>query len=187
MTYKSLFLVLVSILAASQLAAAPLSFPIGDSKPETSSRKPETEPLNRIVASVNDGVVLASELEKREAMVISQLQQQQSQIPEREALRKQVLDRLILENLQLQLADRNGIRVDDATLNNSLRKMAGQNDMSLSEFREVLQDSQAVSLALFGMKLRRKQISIVPYHRAERLVIVGFDGCHAWISGHGKK
>ena len=95
--------------------------------------------MNHIVASVNDDVVLASELEKREAMVISQLQQQQAQLPPREALRKQVLDRLILENLQLQMADRSGIRIDDEALNNNLRKMAGQNNMSLSEFREVLE------------------------------------------------
>jgi hypothetical protein len=123
MLYKSLFFVLVSILSGNHLAAAPLSFPIGDSKPpDTASEKPVTEPLNRIVASVNDGVVLASELQTREIRVISQLQQQQAQLPPREALRKQVLDRLILENLQLQMAERSGIRVDDETLNNSLRK-----------------------------------------------------------------
>jgi len=97
------------------------------------------EPLNRIVASVNDDVVLESELNNREAMVISQLQQQQAQLPPREALRKQVLDRLILENLQLQMAERSGIRIDDETLNKSLRNMAKQNGMSLTEFREVLE------------------------------------------------
>ncbi|NHZ69953.1 MAG: molecular chaperone SurA [Thermotogales bacterium] len=125
-------------MTGNHLAAAPLSFPIG-SKPATDSQKPVTESLNHIVASVNDGVVLASELNKREAMVVSQLRQQQAQLPPRDALRKQVLDRLILENLQLQMADRNGIRIDDKTLNNSLRKMAKQNNMSLSEFREVLE------------------------------------------------
>ncbi|HED18189.1 MAG TPA: molecular chaperone SurA [Gammaproteobacteria bacterium] len=136
--YKSLFFILVSALSGSQLAAAPLSFPIGKSEPQATGRKPVTEPLNRIVASVNDDVVLASELRKREAMVTSQLQKQQAQLPSNKALRKQVLDRLILENLQLQIAHRNGIRIDDETLNNNLRKMAKQNRMSLSEFREVL-------------------------------------------------
>jgi len=139
MPYKILFFVLVSTITGSYLAAAPLSFPIGNSTPDTAKQKPATEPLNHIVASVNDDVVLASELEKREAMVISQLQQQQAQLPAREALRKQVLDRLVLENLQLQMADRSGIRIDDEALNKNLRKMAGQNNMSLSEFREVLE------------------------------------------------
>ncbi len=139
MMYKSLLFVLVFTLGGNPLVAAPLSFPIGEDKPEAASRKPAMEPLNRIVASVNDDVVLASELKKREAMVTSQLQQQQAQLPSREALRKQVLDRLILENLQLQMANRSGIRIDDETLNNNLRKMAKQNNMSLSEFREVLE------------------------------------------------
>ena len=95
--------------------------------------------LNRIVASVNNDVVLDSELSNRSAMVISQLQAQQAELPPRSALQKQVLDRLILENLQLQLAERNGIRIDNETLNNNMRKLAKQNDMSLSEFREALE------------------------------------------------
>jgi peptidyl-prolyl cis-trans isomerase SurA len=139
MPYKILIFILVSTITGSRLIAAPLSFPIGNSTSDTAKQKPATELLNHIVASVNDDVVLASELEKREDMVISQLQQQQAQLPKREALRKQVLDRLILENLQLQMADRSGIRIDDEALNNNLRKMAGQNKMSLSEFREVLE------------------------------------------------
>lgn len=95
--------------------------------------------LNRIVASVNNDVVMESELRNRSAMVISQLQAQQAELPSRAALQKQVLDRLILENLQLQLAERNGIRVDDDKLNNSMRKLAKQNGMSLSEFRSALE------------------------------------------------
>jgi len=95
--------------------------------------------LNRIVASVNNDVILESELRNRSAMVISQLQTQQAELPPRSALQKQVLDRLILENLQLQLAERNGIRIDDEKLNTNMRKMAKQNDMSLSEFREALE------------------------------------------------
>ncbi|MEN8801824.1 MAG: peptidylprolyl isomerase, partial [Thiogranum sp.] len=95
--------------------------------------------LNRIVASVNNDVILESELRNRSTMVISQLQAQQAELPPRSALQKQVLDRLILENLQLQLAERNGIRIDDEKLNNSMRKLAKQNDMSLSEFRETLE------------------------------------------------
>jgi len=95
--------------------------------------------LNRIVASVNNDVVLDSELRNRSTMVISQLQTQQAELPSRSALQKQILDRLILENLQLQMAERNGIRIDDETLNNNMRKLAKQNDMSLSEFRGALE------------------------------------------------
>lgn len=97
------------------------------------------EPLNRIVATVNDNVVLESELNNRETMVADQLREQNAQLPSAAALRKQVLDRLIIENLQLQLAERSGVRIDDETLNKNLQAMAGQNDMTLDEFRLVLE------------------------------------------------
>jgi peptidyl-prolyl cis-trans isomerase SurA len=97
------------------------------------------EALNRIVAVVNDDVIVESELAAREAMIVDQLRQQHAQLPPRPTLRKQVLDRLVLENLQLQMAERTGIRVDDETLNASLRNLAKQNGMTLTEFREVLE------------------------------------------------
>ena len=97
------------------------------------------KPLNRIVATVNDNVVLESELINREAMIADQLRQQNAQLPSGTALRKQVLDRLIIENLQLQLAERSGVRIDDETLNKNLQTMARQNEMSLDEFRQVLE------------------------------------------------
>ena len=100
---------------------------------------PLAETLNRVVAVVNDDVILESELSSRETMIVDQLRQQQAQLPSRPSLRKQVLDRLVLENLQLQLAERSGIRVDDETLNSNLRNLAKQNGMTLTEFREVLE------------------------------------------------
>ncbi|HHJ18113.1 MAG TPA: molecular chaperone SurA [Gammaproteobacteria bacterium] len=140
MTHKIPALVLVLLFSTGQLAAAPLSFPFsGGKKPAPAESRPKIEPLNRIMASVNDDVVLESELRKRMAMVIGQLKKQNAQLPPLDSLRKQVLDRLILENLQLQMARRSGIRVDDEALNTSLRKMAKQNNLSLSEFREVLE------------------------------------------------
>ncbi|TCK19321.1 periplasmic chaperone for outer membrane proteins SurA [Thiogranum longum] len=96
-------------------------------------------PLNHIVAVVNNDVILQSELDNRERLVIEQLQKQDAQLPPQDVMRKQVLDRLILENLQLQIAERSGIRVDDETLNANLRSMAKQNGMTLTEFREVLE------------------------------------------------
>ncbi len=96
-------------------------------------------PLNHIVAVVNNDVILQSELDNREHLVADQLQKQGAQLPPRDILRKQVLDRLILENLELQMAERTGIRVDDETLNTNLRRMAKQNGMTLTEFRKVLE------------------------------------------------
>jgi len=95
--------------------------------------------LNRIVATVNDNVIMQSELNNRMKVVMAQLEQQHAQLPPEAALKKQVLDRLIIENLQLQMAERGGIRIDDATLNKNMQKLAGQNHMTLDEFRQVLE------------------------------------------------
>ncbi len=94
--------------------------------------------LNRIVAIVNDDVILESQLDNRTELIIKQLRAKDTQLPSMSALHKQILERLILEELQLQMAKRSGITVDDDSLNSSLRKMAGDNGISLSEFRERL-------------------------------------------------
>ena len=98
------------------------------------------EPLNRIVAIVNDDIITASELKNREVSVMEQLQKQQTEMPATSVLRKQILDRLVLENLQLQIAERGGVRVDDELLNTNLRTLAKKNNMTLGEFRNVLEN-----------------------------------------------
>ena len=80
-----------------------------------------TVELDRIVALVNDDVILNSELSERMRTVITQLREQGMSAPPGDVLQKQVLERLILNRLQLQLAEENGIRVDDNTLNRALR------------------------------------------------------------------
>ena len=65
--------------------------------------------------------------------------QQIVQPPPLERLQSQVLERLITENLQLQLAERSNIQVDNETLNNNLRDLAQKNNLTLKEFRVVLE------------------------------------------------
>jgi peptidyl-prolyl cis-trans isomerase SurA len=98
-----------------------------------------TVELDRIVALVNDDVILKSELNQRMRTVVEQLRQQGTSPPPLEVLQKQVLERLIVNRLQLQLAEENGIRVDDNTLNRTLRNIAGRNKLSLSEFKSILE------------------------------------------------
>jgi peptidyl-prolyl cis-trans isomerase SurA len=98
-----------------------------------------TVELDRIVAVVNDDVILNSELNQRMRTVLEQLRQQGMSPPPAEVLEKQVLERLILNRLQLQLAGENGIRVDDNTLNRTLRDIAKRNKLSLSEFKGILE------------------------------------------------
>jgi peptidyl-prolyl cis-trans isomerase SurA len=91
-------------------------------------------PIDRIVAVVNDGVVLQSELERSLQMARQQLAERKIAPPPEEVLREQVLDRLILTRVQTQRAQEAGIRVDDRELNDVLAGIAQQNKMTLAQF-----------------------------------------------------
>ena len=96
------------------------------------------EMLDRIVAVVNDGVIMESELQQRVDDIAAQCRGDTRPLPPREVLREQVLDRVILERLQLQMAERAGIRVDDGALNQALSGIARQNNMTLQQFADAL-------------------------------------------------
>jgi peptidyl-prolyl cis-trans isomerase SurA len=95
--------------------------------------------VDRILAVVNDNVITQSDLEAEKTIVIQQMRQQNIEIPPDDDLNKQLLERLILKRLQLQLADASGIKVDDDTLNRAIETIAKQNNLSLKEFRGVLE------------------------------------------------
>lgn len=97
-------------------------------------------PLDRIIAVVNDEVILESELVEMQQTVRQQLRQRQSAIPPSDVMRKQVLERLVVQRLQLQRAEEVGVRVGDDALNAALRQIANNNDMNLRQFRDVLED-----------------------------------------------
>lgn len=113
--------------------------------------------LDRIVAVVNDSVVLQSELNQELGIVRRQLQQRNMQLPDAQDLQRQVLEQLILEKLQLDAATRAGISVDDATLDAAIRRIAEQNRMSLSQFRDALA-AEAINWTDFRTQLRNQII-----------------------------
>lgn len=96
--------------------------------------------LDRIIAVVEEDVVLQSEFDERWAQFQQQLANAQAPLPPEDVLRKQLLDQLIIENLQLQLARRSGVRVDDNQLNQYMGALAQQNNMSFDQFRELLEN-----------------------------------------------
>lgn len=95
--------------------------------------------LDRIVAVVEDDVVLQSEFDERWSQFQQQLANAQGQLPPESVMKKQLLDQLIIENLQLQLARRSGVRIDDNQLNQYMGALAQQNNMSFEQFRDVLE------------------------------------------------
>jgi len=97
--------------------------------------------LETIVAIVDEDVVLASEVVERIEQVRSAISSQGLQIPPDDVLFEETLNRLILESIQLQLADRFGVRIPDAQLDESVARLAAQNGLSISQFREAIEAS----------------------------------------------
>lgn len=95
--------------------------------------------LDKIIAVVDDGVVLQSEYEERVLEVQARATQMNMALPPADALREQVMESLIIENLQLQLAERVGIRFDDDTLNRVIGDLAQSSNMSFDQYVSALQ------------------------------------------------
>jgi len=97
------------------------------------------EPLDAIIAVVNDDIVMASEINRMFERVKAESQQQRGDSPPDAALRRQVLERLIVMKIQLQLAAQTGLKVDDDTLNRAVSNIASENGMPLARFREAVE------------------------------------------------
>jgi peptidyl-prolyl cis-trans isomerase SurA len=94
--------------------------------------------LDRIAIVINDDVVMQSEVQTRIDAVLANIKRRNAQAPPSDKLREQVVEQLILESIQMQIAERAGIRVDDNTLNSTMERIARKNGMALSEFQEAL-------------------------------------------------
>lgn len=94
--------------------------------------------LERIAAIVNSDVVLTSEVDAMMADVQRNMSGKDTQLPPERILRKQIMEQLIISRLQLQLAERTGIKIDDDVLNEAMKNIAEQNKLSLSAFADKL-------------------------------------------------
>lgn len=119
----------------------------------SASLQAAVQPLDQIVAVVNDDVITLSELESRMREMLAQLQQKQAKLPSMAILREQVLDRMITKRLQLQKADRLGLSVDDSTVTKAIANIAQTNNITLLQLREVL-ERDGISFNLFREQLR---------------------------------
>lgn len=113
--------------------------------------------LDYVVAVVDDDVVLASELISRLESVRKQMQAANVTPPPNDVLFSQLLERLIMENIQLQMGERAGVRIDDESLTNALEGIAAQNNMGLSEFTNALA-ADGIDYREFREDVRREMI-----------------------------
>lgn len=96
------------------------------------------ELVDGIAAVVNDGVVLKSELAEETQRIVRRLQAQGTQVPPQRSLVPQVLERLIINRIQLQRCERVGIQVSDETLNNALANIAQHNNVTIAQLPQML-------------------------------------------------
>ena len=115
----------------------------------------EPLPADRIVAVVNDEVVTLHELRTRLDLALVQLKKQGTPLPPRSELEKQMLERLVMDKVQLQIARDTGLRIDDAQLDQALQRIAANNKMSLAQFRDALQ-ADGIAFAKFREEIREE-------------------------------
>jgi len=115
------------------------------------------ELLDRIVAVVEDDVILDRELTFETQSIVQKLEANKVMIPPAFILRKQVLERLVVAKLQRQLAERSGIRVSDEMLRSSVADIAKRNGLSVDEFRVELK-SQGIVFQSFEENIRNEII-----------------------------
>lgn len=113
--------------------------------------------LDGIVAVVDDDVVLASELKNRYDQVKRQLQAQNVRMPSDDILISQIMERLILESIQRQQAERRGITIDDETLTRAVMSFAQNNNMTLEQFQQALA-ADGMSYRTFREEIRNEMM-----------------------------
>lgn len=113
--------------------------------------------LDRVVAVVNEGVIMRSELDDRIQQVEQQAEAQGGNLPPRSQLAQQVLERMVMDEIQLQMARQANLSVDDTELNRQLRTIAESNGMSLDEFADAV-EADGMSLADVREEIRREML-----------------------------
>lgn len=113
--------------------------------------------IDKIVAVVGEEALMESELQQRIQQANEQIAERGIRPPPANILRQQVLDRLIIDTIQLQLARRGGLRIDDQTLNETLAKIAQQNNMTLRQFSQAI-EADGLTFNEFREQIRHEML-----------------------------
>lgn len=122
----------------------------------TGSSLAAEQPLDRIAAIVDDGIIMHSQYTKRLNEVRNTIAQRGGEQPPEDELRQQVLDRLILDELQLQIAERSGIRIGDEELNETIQSLAERNNTSPQQFLQSLAEAGNMSVHNVREQIRQE-------------------------------
>jgi peptidyl-prolyl cis-trans isomerase SurA len=140
--------------AATAPAAAPTAAPAkGFSQPGQSSNTP----IDSIAVIVNDEVITRRELNQRVQTIVRRMQSQKVQLPEQADLERQILERMIVERAQLQLAKEMGVRVDDQMLDRAIGRIAEQQKMTVQDLRNSM-EKEGTTFPAFREEIREEII-----------------------------
>lgn len=117
----------------------------------------EIKLLDRIAVIVDDGVIMESQIKSQTEEILEQYKNQNINPPSKEILREEIIEKLVLDELQLQMATRVGIRISDAELNQTFIRIASGNNMELEEFIDYLK-SQGTSYENLRENIRRQML-----------------------------
>jgi len=147
----------------------------------------EVRPLDRVVAIVDNDVIMQSQLDQRVTEVQKSIAKQGGNQPPTSVLQQQVLERLILENIQLQIGDRAGVRITDEELNQALETIAQRNNMNIEQLRMAL-EQDGLSFSAAREQIRREMIiSRVRQRRvADRIDVTNQEVQRFMASEHGQ-
>tara|TARA_B100001769_G_C22061569_1_gene570970 strand:- start:110 stop:1429 length:1320 start_codon:yes stop_codon:yes gene_type:complete len=115
------------------------------------------ELLDRVIAVVDSGVIMETQLNARVEEVLKRLNTNNAELPPLDLLEEQVLERLIIEEIQMQIAERAGIKISDSELNQTLSRIASQNNLSLEEFRIAI-EQEGDSYKFFRATIKKELI-----------------------------
>ena len=147
----------------------------------------QVESLDRVVAIVDNDVIMQSQLDQRMSEVQKSIAKQGGTLPPSNVLQEQVLERLIMENMQLQIGDRAGVRINDEELNQAMETIAQRNNLSLEQLRMALQQD-GLSYSAAREQIRREMIiSRVRQRRvADRIEVSKQEVDNFMASEHGQ-
>ena len=115
------------------------------------------EVLDRVAVIVDDGVIMESQIKTNLKEMIGRFEEQNLTMPSMEVLKDQIIETLIIEELQLQMADRAGVRISDSELNDAIARIAQNNNMGIEEFMSFMA-GRGSSYEDFREKVRQEMI-----------------------------
>ena len=145
---SKLAIILICGILSAQLCASAQSNGDAPLKPRV-----QAQAADSIVVVVNEDVITRNELADRITFIEHNMKAQGVAIPPPADLRKQVLDRMIIDRVQLQLAKEDGVRIDDTMLDRYIGKIAESNKITLQQFRDEI-EKEGTSFGKFRESVR---------------------------------